>query len=138
MQQQMARQSGFQRHLYSPETTMWHRAELEISDKQRADLIRLIQEFQSAIVAVEWDLQDAKVELERQLEMFPTSQKAVEQALDTVLVHERQIKKRYMIMLVKAKNVLIKAQIDTLETKSRNRFTSWVGQGDGAVFVGPQ
>ena len=88
------RTSNWEQNLFPPELVMRHRAELELTDKQRSDLIAMIQQFQSAMVPVEWELQDAKVELEKILAKYPTPEKAVEQALDNVFIHEAQIKLR--------------------------------------------
>ncbi len=125
-----ALQSPVEQNLFPPELVMRHRAELDLADTQRSALIAVIQEFQSGIVAVEWELQDAKLELEKQLAMYPTPQKAVEQALDSVLVHEAQIKKNHILMLVKVKNVLTQAQIDILTKKSGYGF----GRGFGVEW----
>ena len=119
--------SPIDQNLFPPELVMRHRAELELTDQQRGDLIEVIQEFQSAIVAVEWELQDAKLVLDEKLAMHPTSEEAVEQALDNVFVHEAQIKKRHILMLVKVKNVLSRTQVDYLAEK--NQYTSWGLQG---------
>ncbi len=126
------RTSNWEQNLFPPELVMRHRAELELTDKQRSDLIAMIQQFQSAMVPVEWELQDAKVELEKILAKYPTPEKAVEQALDNVFIHEAQIKLRHILMLVKVKNVLNQTQIDYLQEKtSGNRFTKqWYRKED--------
>ncbi len=116
-------ESSIDRNLFPPELVMRHRAEIELTDIQRSELIGVIQEFQSAIVGVEWELQDAKLELEQKLAMHPTSVKAVEQALDNVFTYEAQIKKRHILMLVRVKNVLTPTQIDYLMEK-RNPYAS--------------
>ena len=114
-------QSSIDRNLFPPELVMRHRAEIELTDTQRSELIGVIQEFQSAIVGVEWELQDAKLELEQKLAMHPTSVKAVEQALDNVFTYEAQIKKRHILMLVRVKNVLTPTQIEYL-MENRNPY----------------
>lgn len=116
--------SPIDRNLFPPELVMRHRAEIELTDVQRSELIGVIQEFQSAIVGVEWELQDAKLELEQKLAMHPTSVEAVEQALDNVFTYETQIKKRHILMLVTVKNVLNPTQIDYL----MERRNPYVGQ----------
>ena len=105
-------ESPIDRNLFPPELVMRHRAEIELTDTQRSELIGVIQEFQSAIVGIEWELQDAKLELEQKLAVHPTSIKAVEQALDNVFIYEAQIKKRHILMLVRVKNVLTPTQIE--------------------------
>ena len=124
-------QSSIDRNLFPPELVMRHRAEIELTDTQRSELIGVIQEFQSAIVGIEWELQDAKLELEQKLAVHPTSIKAVEQALDNVFIYEAQIKKRHILMLVRVKNVLTPTQIDYL-IKSRNSYAGryWRQYGD--------
>ncbi len=126
------RTSNWEQNLFPPELVMRHRAELELTDKQRSDLIAMIQQFQSAMVPVEWELQDAKVELEKILAKYPTPEKAVEQALDNVFIHEAQIKLRHILMLVKVKNVLNQTQIDYLQEKTSGyRFTKqWYRKED--------
>ena len=126
-----SKESPIDRNLFPPELVMRHRVEIELTDIQRSELIGVIQEFQSAIVSVEWELQDAKLELEQQLAIHPTSVKAVEQALDNVFTYEAQIKKRHILMLVRVKNVLTPTQIDYL-IESRNSYAGryWRQLGD--------
>ena len=122
---QFAGRSNWEQNLFPPELVMRHRAALELTEKQRSELIVVIQQFQAAMVPVEWELQDAKLELEKILAMYPTPQKEVEQALDSVFIHEAQIKKRHILMLVKVKNVLNQKQIDFLLETPRG----WYGRG---------
>lgn len=126
---QFAGRSNLEQNLFPPELVMRHRAALELTEKQRSELIVVIQQFQAAMVPVEWELQDAKLELEKILAMYPTPQKAVEQALDSVFIHEAQIKMRHILMLVKVKNVLNRKQIDFLQETPRG----WYGRGYGLL-----
>ncbi len=112
-------ESPIEQNLFPPESVMRHRTELKLTDTQRSALIAIMQEFQSAIVGVEWELQDAKLELDNKLAMYPTPEKEVEQALNDVFIHEASIKRRHILMLVKVKNVLDETQIELLMTKSR-------------------
>lgn len=122
---QFAGRSNWEQNLFPPELVMRHRAALELTEKQRSELIVVIQQFQAAMVPVEWELQDAKLELEKILAMYPTPQKEVEQALDNVFIHEAQIKRRHILMLVKVKNVLNQKQVDFLLETPRG----WYGRG---------
>ncbi len=119
-----AQESTFERNLFTPEMIMRNRAKLELNESQKNEIIELVQEFQSGIVAVEWNLEEAKASLDDALGAQPIQVKNVEQALDSVLQHEARVKKMHLLMLVKIKDALQPAQIDTLRQIKRR---SWTG-----------
>ena len=59
--------------MFPPELVMQNRSELNLTDKQRTAFLSLVKEFQSEVVEIEWDLQDARGDLAKALATRPIS-----------------------------------------------------------------
>jgi Spy/CpxP family protein refolding chaperone len=101
--------------LFPPELIMQHQRAIGLTDRQRVDISRLIQELQSRVVQLQWELLDEMQQL-TQLMSAPRIDldRALDQ-LDSVLEREKEIKQAHLGMLARIKNLLTPEQQATLE-----------------------
>ena len=104
--------------MFPPELVMQNRSELNLTDKQRTAFLSLVKEFQSEVVEIEWDLQDARGDLAKALATRPISPQEATRAIDDMLTRESNIKKRHVLLLVAIKNLLNDQQVPLLEQKA--------------------
>lgn len=101
--------------LFPPELIMQHRRAIGLTDQQRDQISRLIQDLQGEAVALQWELLDEvqqlgeitsppRVDLDRALDQ-------IEEVLDT----ESRMKRAHLEMLVRIKNLLTPEQQRMLE-----------------------
>ncbi len=111
---------GFGRHLFPPELIMQHRRTLNITSEQRTTITTAIQELQSQIVELQWQLQDETEQLESLLQGDRINETAALEQVDRVLGIENLIKRAHLRMLIRIRNVLTPLQLQQLEGLRRN------------------
>ena len=92
--------------LFPPELIMQHARAIRLSDEQRVTITRHIEQLQSRVVRMQWQLTE-QVEALRQTLARPRvdQDRAIDQ-LNRVLDTEQDIKKAHLEMLIRIKNVL--------------------------------
>ena len=100
--------------LFTPELIMQHRRDIVLTDRQRDDISRLIQDLQSKVVRLQWELVDATQQLTGALGRDRVDLDLALDRLDKVLDTERKVKQAHLEMLVRIKNLLTEEQQATL------------------------
>jgi len=101
--------------LFSPELIMQHRRAIDLTDDQRDAISRMIQELQSRVVRLQWDLLDEMQQLTETMEATRVDLDRALDQLDEVLGTEKEIKQAHLEMLVRIKNLLSAEQQAALE-----------------------
>jgi len=101
--------------LFPPELIMQHQRAIGLTDQQRDQISRLIQDLQGRVVQLQWRLLD---EMQQLTQLMSASRIDLDRALDQldrVLETEKQIKQAHLGMLARIKNLLTAEQQATLE-----------------------
>jgi Spy/CpxP family protein refolding chaperone len=101
--------------LFPPELIMQHRRAIGLTDQQRDQISRMIQELQGRVVAMQWELLDEMQQLTTLMSAPRVDLDRALDQLDAVLELEKQIKQSHLEMLVRIKNLLTPEQQATLE-----------------------
>ena len=105
-QQQPAPADSLFSSLFTPELIMQHRRAIGLSDGQRDQISRLIQELQGRVVQLQWELLDEMEELQGILAAPRVDLDRASDQMEQVLDREAQIKRAHLEMLVRIKNLL--------------------------------
>jgi Spy/CpxP family protein refolding chaperone len=100
--------------LFPPELIMQHRRDIELTDRQRDQISRLIRDLQGRVVQMQWDLLDRMQELKETISATRVDLDRALDQLDGVLDTEKDIKQAHLEMLVRVKNLLTEEQQATL------------------------
>ena len=92
--------------LYAPELIMQHARAIRLNDEQRAAITDLIQELQSRMVTLQWELTEQVQALRETLARPRVDQDRAIDQLTRVLDTEKDIKQAHLEMLIRIKNVL--------------------------------
>jgi Spy/CpxP family protein refolding chaperone len=101
--------------LFPPELIMQHQRAIGLTDQQRDQISRLIQELQGRVVQLQWQLLD---EMQQLTQLMSASRIDLDRALDqldSVLEREKEIKQAHLGMLARIKNLLTPEQQAELE-----------------------
>lgn len=104
------------RTLFEPELIMQHRRAIDLSDRQRDEITRVIKELQGQVVSLQWDLREQADALATELNKPRVD---LDRALDRtsrVLQTEGKIKQARLTLLIRIKNVLSPEQQERLRT----------------------
>ena len=107
---------GFDQRLFPPELVMRYSQRIGLQPDQRDAITAAIQEFQSAVVDLQWQMQDETQRLSALLEESSVDETAVLAQVDRVLEVERQVKRAHLTLLIRIKNALTSEQQDTLQS----------------------
>ena len=97
-------------HVFSPELVMAHQATLGLSEDQLQSLIREVQELQSDIVPLQFELSQRAEELAEVLAAPRIDEARALDLADAVTGIEARVKKRHLTLLVRIKNLLSEEQ----------------------------
>ncbi|MFO1401828.1 MAG: hypothetical protein U1F30_11565 [Steroidobacteraceae bacterium] len=97
--------------LFAPELLLAHRAELNLSDAQRARR-REIVGVQSRVPEIDYELLDRAAAVQSLMDRRPIDARAVLAEVEKMLATENRKKLLYLEMLVNLRNMLTPAQID--------------------------
>lgn len=118
--------------LFPPELVMQHRRAIDLQRDQRDAITEAIQELQSHVVNLQWDLLDETQALVEALSGPQADEGMVLDKIDAVLAAEARIKRSQMTLLVRIKNILTAQQQDRLSelrgAGSENPFESSGGR----------
>ncbi|MGY8813130.1 MAG: hypothetical protein ACKVHQ_00225 [Gammaproteobacteria bacterium] len=101
--------------LFPPDLIMRNQDKLNLSSRQVTTIKNEMKTFQSGIVDIQWDLNEAQSRLEKELN---TDKIDVDRALatvDNVMKAENDLKKSHLALLIKIRNVLDASQLAELE-----------------------
>jgi Spy/CpxP family protein refolding chaperone len=96
--------------LYPPELIMAHQQELGIDDKQREAIVKEVQNAQSTITKLSWQMQAEAERMGKLLDSPKVDEKQVLAQADKVMNIERDVKKAHLTLLIRLKNLLTDAQ----------------------------
>ncbi|MBV6520146.1 MAG: hypothetical protein MNPFHGCM_00251 [Gemmatimonadaceae bacterium] len=102
------------RTLFEPELIMTHRRAIDLSDRQRDDISRLIRDLQGQVVSLQWDLKEQTDAMSAELSRPRVDLDRARDRLRRVLQIEGRIKDAHLSMLVRIKNILTPEQQQTL------------------------
>ena len=92
--------------LFPPELIMQHARAIRLNDEQRATITRQIEQLQSRVVRMQWQLNEQVQALRETLARPRVDQDRAIDQLNRVLDTEQEIKKAHLEMLIRIKNVL--------------------------------
>jgi Spy/CpxP family protein refolding chaperone len=92
--------------LFTPELIMQHARAIRLNDEQRAAITELIQQLQSRMVTLQWELTEQVQALRETLARPRVDQDRAIDQLNRVLDTEKDIKQAHLEMLIRIKNVL--------------------------------
>ena len=92
--------------LFTPELIMQHRRAINLDDRQRDEITRLIADLQGKVLSLQWELLD---EMQEMTAITSAPRVDLDRALDRmdgVLELEKRIKQAHLETLVRIKNLL--------------------------------
>ena len=92
--------------LFPPELIMQHARAIRLSDEQRGVITRHIEQLQSRVVRMQWQLSEQVQALRETLARPRVDQDRAIDQLNRVLDTEKSIKQAHLEMLIRIKNVL--------------------------------
>jgi Spy/CpxP family protein refolding chaperone len=92
--------------LFPPELIMQHARAIRLTDEQRVTITRQIEQLQSRVVRMQWQLTEQVQALRETLARPRVDQDRAIDQLNRVLDTEQDIKKAHLEMLIRIKNVL--------------------------------
>ncbi|HET9439043.1 MAG TPA: hypothetical protein VFO52_02685 [Longimicrobiales bacterium] len=92
--------------LFPPELIMQHARAIRLTDEQRVTITRHIEQLQSRVVRMQWQLNEQVQALRETLARPRVDQDRAIDQLNRVLDTEQDIKKAHLEMLIRIKNVL--------------------------------
>jgi Spy/CpxP family protein refolding chaperone len=92
--------------LFPPELIMQHARAIRLTDEQRVSITRQIEQLQSRVVRMQWQLTEQVQALRETLARPRVDQDRAIDQLNRVLDTEQDIKKAHLEMLIRIKNVL--------------------------------
>lgn len=97
---------AFAEHLFPPELVMQHQRDIGLTDAQRQHITELIQETQSQMVQLQWEMADAKQALNEHVGSERVDEAGALTAADHLMKIENRIKHEHLKLLIGIKNVL--------------------------------
>jgi Spy/CpxP family protein refolding chaperone len=92
--------------LFTPELIMQHARTIRLTDEQRTTITRYIEQLQSRVITMQWQLTEQVQALRETLARPRVAQDRAIDQLNRVLDTEKDIKKAHLEMLIRIKNVL--------------------------------
>jgi Spy/CpxP family protein refolding chaperone len=94
------------RFLFPPELVMQQQRAIGLKPEQRTTITRAIQEFQSKVLDLQWQMQDETQRLTELLDKPAVDQTAALAQIDKLLAVERDVKRAHIGLLIQIKNNL--------------------------------
>jgi len=92
--------------LFPPELIMQHARAINLDDRQRAAITKLIEQLQGRAVGLQWQLAEQAQALKQTLSRTQVDQDRALDQMNGLLEVEKAIKKAHLEMLIQIKNVL--------------------------------
>ncbi|MEW6364582.1 MAG: hypothetical protein AB1714_08075 [Acidobacteriota bacterium] len=99
-----------EKYLFPPDLIMVHQAEIGIKDEQREEIITAVQEAQSKIMRLQWEMHQAMGQIERELESPRVDEAKALGTSGRITDIEGQIKQIHLGLLIRIKNRLSEEQ----------------------------
>ncbi|GGG15334.1 hypothetical protein GCM10011344_14910 [Dokdonia pacifica] len=122
----MSAQDAFQSELFSAETVLKYRSELELSDAQVSTIKKIYNDNISLFNSTKWDLDAMQVDLNKLISESKVDEKTALAAMDKISAMEQKLKNQRLKMLIKIKNELTASQQSKLKELRKD--------GDISVF----
>src|SRR2546425_871334 len=94
------------RFLFPPELVMQQQRAIGLKPEQRTTITRAIQEFQTKVLDLQWQMQDETQRLTELLDKPAVDQTAALAQIDKLLAVERDVKRAHIGLLIQIKNNL--------------------------------
>ena len=94
------------RFLFPPELVMHQQRAIGLKAEERAAITRAIQDFQTKVLDLQWQMQDETQRMAELLDRPVVDQAAALAQIDKVLVVEREVKRAHIGLLIQIKNQL--------------------------------
>ena len=107
---------GFDQFLFPPELVMQQQQRIGLRPEQREAITEAIRQFQSAVVDLQWKMQEETQRLSELLRGPQVNETETLAQVDRVLAVEREIKRAHLSLLIRIKNTLSKEQQATLRS----------------------
>ena len=105
-----AMEDALGRLLFPPELVMQQQRAIGLKPEQRTGITRAIQEFQTKILDLQWQMQDESQKLAELLDKPTVDQAAALAQTDKLLAVEREVKRAHIGLLIQIKNSLTAEQ----------------------------
>ena len=97
---------AFMAGLFPPELVMRHQAQIELNAEQRDAIKAAVEELQSSVLDLQWQVSAGQTELGERLDPPRVDEKTALAQVDQILQAENQIKRQHLRMLIRIKNQL--------------------------------
>jgi Spy/CpxP family protein refolding chaperone len=94
------------RLLFPPELVMQQQRAIGLKPEQRTSITRVIAEFQTKLLDLQWQMQDESQKLTKLLDRPTVDQAAALAQVDKLLAVEREVKRAHLTLLIEIKNSL--------------------------------
>lgn len=98
------------RFLFPPELVMQQQRAIGLKPEQRTTITRAIQEFQTKVLGLQWQMQEETQRLVELLDKPAVEQATVLAQIDKLLAVEREVKRAHIGVLIQIKNTLTPEQ----------------------------
>jgi Spy/CpxP family protein refolding chaperone len=102
--------------LFPPELVMRHQEEIGLTDDQKAKLVKAMQDLQTDLVPLQFEMGEATAKLKGALAQPKIDEQAAGDLADRLMALETKIKRRHLTTMIRMKNVLTPDQQDRLRT----------------------
>ncbi|HET8946545.1 MAG TPA: periplasmic heavy metal sensor [Candidatus Polarisedimenticolia bacterium] len=100
--------------LFPPELVMRHQQEIGLTDDQKSRLVQAMQDLQTDLVPLQFDMGDATARLREALAQPRIDEQKAGDLADRLMSLETKIKRRHLTTMIRMKNVLTPDQQDRL------------------------
>ena len=118
----LAKVNPIEERLFPPELVMRHQEAIALRGEQREALIAEVQQLQSDVVPLQFELSEATEKLAQLLGGSRIDEARALAQVDQIQSVEAQVKKRHLTLLIRIKNLLTDEQQGKLEELRRS---SW-------------
>ncbi len=108
-------QDTFQSELFSAETVLKYRSDLELSDEQVTNVKKIYSDNIATFNSIKWDLDALQVNLNKLISKSSIDEKEALAKMEEIAELEKKLKRQRLKMLVKIKNQLTEKQQNTLK-----------------------
>ncbi len=108
-----------ERFVFPPELIMKHQSTIDLSAAQRQGLVSEVQQLQTDIVPLQFELSEAAESLAKILSVPRVDEAVAIAEAERITNLEAQVKKRHLVLLIRIKNLLDEEQQRQLESLRR-------------------
>lgn len=108
-----------EQHVYPPDLIMEHQSAIGLRNDQRQGLVAEVQQLQTDVVPLQFELSEAAESLARILSTPRVDEAAAIAEAERITTLEAQVKKRHLVLLIRIKNLLTEEQQRQLDAFRR-------------------